>query len=96
MMRPALLLWIGLSAIVLIALLLVNYQVKSLENELAALERQALAQQEEIHVLNAEWSFLNRPGRLARLAERHLDLAPVAPAQMIKFAAEPLAQGFVK
>jgi len=96
MMRPALLLWIGLSAIVLIALLLVNYQVKSLENELAALERQALAQQEDIHVLNAEWSFLNRPGRLARLAERHLDLMPVAPAQMINFAAEPLAQGFVK
>ena len=92
MIRPALILWIGLPAIVTIALLLVSYQVKGLENELAALERAAIAQQEEIHVLNAEWSFLNRPERLARLAERHLDLAPVAPKQMISFAYEPLGQ----
>ena len=90
MIRPALILWIGLPAIVTIALLLVSYQVKGLENELAALERAALAQQKEIHVLNAEWSFLNRPERLARLAERHLDLAPVAPTQMINFAYDPL------
>lgn len=96
MIRPALILWIGLPAIVTIALLLVSYQVKRLEYELAALEREALAQQEEIHVLNAEWSFLNRPERLARLAERHLELAPVAPAQLINFAYEPLAQGYVK
>mgnify|MGYP001387225464 CR=1 FL=1 len=96
MIRPALILWIGLPAIVTIALLLVSYQVKRLENELTALEREALVQQEEIHVLNAEWSFLNRPERLARLAERHLELAPVAPDQLINFAYEPLAQGYVR
>jgi cell division protein FtsL len=89
--RPALILWIGLPAIVTIALLLVSYQVKGLESELAELEHAALTQQEEIHVLNAEWSFLNRPERLARLAKRHLDLAPVAPKQLITFSYEPLA-----
>jgi cell division protein FtsL len=99
MNRPALILWIGLPAIVTIALLLVSYQVKGLESELAELEHAALTQQEEIHVLNAEWSFLNRPERLARLAKRHLDLAPVAPKQLITFSYEPLAndlaaQGF--
>ena len=91
MNRPALILWIGLPAIVTIALLLVSYQVKGLESELAELEHAALTQQEEIHVLNAEWSFLNRPERLARLAKRHLDLAPVAPKQLITFSYEPLA-----
>jgi len=91
MNRPALILWIGLPAIVTIALLLVSYQVKGLESELAELEHAALMQQEEIHVLNAEWSFLNRPERLARLAKRHLDLAPVAPKQLITFSYEPLA-----
>ena len=96
MIRPALILWIGLPAIVTIALLLVSYQVKGLENELAALERAAITQQEEIHVLNAEWSFLNRPERLARLAERHLELTPVVPRQMISFPYEPLAKGLIR
>ena len=93
MIRPALILWIGLPAIVTIALLLVSYQVQSLENELETLERAAIAQQEEIHVLNAEWSFLNRPERLARLAERHLELTPVTPSQMSSFTLAPAFQG---
>ncbi len=96
MIRPDLILWIGLPALVTIALLLISYQVQRLENELEKLEREAIAQQEEIHVLNAEWSFLNRPERLARLAERHLQLAPVAPRQMISFSDEPLDQGLKK
>jgi cell division protein FtsL len=96
MIRPALILWIGLPAIVTIALLLVSYQVQGLENELERLEREAVAQQEEIHVLNAEWSFLNRPDRLARLAERHLDLAPATPRQMHSYAYEPVVLGYEK
>ncbi len=94
MMRPALILWIGLPAIVTIALLLVSYQVQTLENELERLERQAIAQQEEIHVLNAEWSHLNRPDRLSRLASKHLDLLPVAPMQLHIHAYEPASLGY--
>ncbi len=93
MIRPALILWIGLPAIVTIALILVSYQVQSLENELETLEHAAIAQQEEIHVLKAEWSFLNRPERLARLAGRHLELAPVIPAQMSSFTLVPPFKG---
>ena len=96
MIRPALILWIGLPAIVTIALLLVSYEVQRLENELASLERAAIAQQEEIHVLNAEWSFLNRPERLARLAARHLELAPMTPRQMNAFSHQPYVQGYEK
>jgi len=94
MIRPAVILWIGLPAIVTIALILVSYQVQSLENELETLERAAIAQQEEIHVLKAEWSFLNRPERLARLTGRHLKLAPVTPAQMSSFTLVPPFKGF--
>ena len=93
MIRPALILWIGLPAIVTIALLLVSYQVQSLENELETLEREAIAQQEEIHVLRAEWSFLNRPERLARLAGRYLELVPVTPSQMTSFTLAPPFRG---
>ena len=93
MIRPALILWIGLPAIVTIALLLVSYQVQSLENELETLEQAAIAQQEEIHVWRAEWSFLNRPERLARLAGRYLELVPVTPSQMTSFPLTPPFRG---
>jgi len=86
MIRPNLLLWIGLPSLMTIALLLVSYQVKRLENELLQIEKKALAQQEEIHVLNAEWSGLNQPERIARLATDHLDLIAITPEQLSTFA----------
>tara|TARA_Y100000994_G_C15492757_1_gene360056 strand:+ start:332 stop:622 length:291 start_codon:yes stop_codon:yes gene_type:complete len=82
MIKPNLLLWIGLPSLMTIALLLVSYQVKRLENELLHIEKRALAQQEEIHVLNAEWSSLNRPERIARLATDHLNLSTITPEQV--------------
>jgi cell division protein FtsL len=85
MIRPATLIWIGLVVVIAVVLFLVKYEVKSLDDELAALQQDALAQQEAIHVLRAEWSYLNRPERLAELAERHLDLEPVGPGQLVAF-----------
>lgn len=90
MIRPAALLWIGASVIVAIALFLIVYRVKGLEKELTALNQEAVVREEAIHVLKAEWSFLNRPDRLAELAQRHLALQPVAPAQLT--AAQTLDQ----
>ncbi len=83
MVRPALILWIGLPAIMTIALLLVSYEVKQLENQLVNIESQRMAQQEEIHVLHAEWSYLNEPKRLAIRAENYLSLRPISPEQII-------------
>lgn len=85
MIRPAALIWIGLVVVIAVVLFLVKYEVKSLDDELAVLQQDALAQQEAIHVLRAEWSYLNRPERLADLAERHLDLEPVGPGQLVAF-----------
>lgn len=82
MIRPGALLWIGASVIVAIALFLIVYRVKGLEKELASLNQEAVAHAEAIHVLKAEWSFLNRPERLAELASRHLTLQPVVAAQL--------------
>ncbi|MBI07300.1 MAG: hypothetical protein CMM54_10010 [Rhodospirillaceae bacterium] len=94
--RPALILWIGLPAIVTIALLMVSYEVQTLENELERLERHTITQQEKIHVLNAEWSHLNRPERLARLASKYLDLAPMTPRQLRTYTYEPVPLGYEK
>lgn len=64
---------------------LFTYQMKSrvakLDHELVRVQRETLAEQERQHVLDAEWSLLNEPERLRRLAERHLPLSPMQPRQ---------------
>src|SRR5205823_6782418 len=41
-----------------------------------------IAEQQEIHILRAEWTALNQPERLAELNRRFLSLAAVAPKQL--------------
>jgi cell division protein FtsL len=60
----------------------VKYKVQALEEELARLNSQIVHEQEQLHVLRAEWAYLNRPERLEDLNSRFLGLAPVTPAQL--------------
>ncbi len=83
MNRPAAIAWIGAIMVMAVTLFLITYQAQNVEKEVAALNREVIAEQEAIHVLRAEWSYLNRPERLSALAERHLGLQAIAPAQMI-------------
>lgn len=64
-----------------------TYDVVGLEEELGERNRQILARQEAIHVLNAEWAYLNAPGRLQRLADRYLDLRPLSVNQVVPVSA---------
>ena len=64
-----------------------TYDVIAMEGELAQRNRQILARQEAIHVLKAEWAYLNEPGRLQRLADRHLDLQPLSATQVVAMSA---------
>ncbi len=81
-MRPAALIWIALIATVMFGMFMVKYEVRDLDEGLADLDRQIVADREAVHVLRAEWSYLNRPERLADLADRHLELQPVDPSQI--------------
>jgi hypothetical protein len=63
----------------------VKYDVQALEEQLIKIDRQAAADQEAIHVLKAEWSFLTKPVRLAELSDRHLPLHPLTAAQIGDF-----------
>ncbi len=67
--------------------------VQAREDELVRLNREILASQETVHVLRAEWSYLNRPERLARFAGRHLALEPMAAAQIRPVETLPLRAG---
>lgn len=82
MMTRGTMAWIALSAIAGVALFGVTYRVQALEEELARLNREILQERETLHVLRAEWSYLNEPGRLSELTRRYLELAPLQASQM--------------
>ncbi|KIL96793.1 Cell division protein FtsL [Paramagnetospirillum magnetotacticum MS-1] len=75
-------LWTLLAVAVGAVLFLVKYEVKDLEARLAGLNAEIHRNQETIHVLRAEWSYLNDPIRLRTLSEKHLGMKPVTPTQV--------------
>ena len=89
MIRMMIVLWTVLAASVGVGLFLLKHEVQTLEEELAQTNRAIRVTQEGIHVLKAEWSFLDDPVRLHRLAARHLGMAPLKPEQVTLAAALP-------
>jgi len=61
----------------------VKYQVHDLEDEHKRLSRELDDERRALHVLRAEWATLNDPRRIQELARQHLDMQPVAPAQVV-------------
>jgi hypothetical protein len=84
------LVWLSLAVVAGVGLFHVSYRVQSLEDELARVNREILREQESIHVLRAEWSYLNEPQRLVELSRRHLTLAPLSANQMMRIEDLPL------
>jgi hypothetical protein len=89
MISRATLFWLLLTALVGYGLFHVKYEVMALEEELIRLNAATLREQNQIHVLEAEWSYLNQPSRLEEFNERHLHLKPIAPEQYGTIAALP-------
>jgi hypothetical protein len=89
MIRAATLLWVALAGIVGVGLFQLKHEVQSLDEELVRLNRQIAEEHRNIHVLKAEWSYINQPQRLERLAQRHLDLVPMKPQQITRLADLP-------
>ena len=80
------------------ASIVIGTEVYDLEDRLAGIHRDIAREQEALHVLRAEWSYLNRPERLEALARRHLRLdVPTADQTMrvsdLPFAVQPEAVG---
>jgi hypothetical protein len=93
MIRPSTVMWLALAGVVGFGLYHLKQEVQALEDELFRLNRSILAEQESIHVLRAEWSYINQPSRLQALTLRHLDLQPTKPAQIGTVAKLPLLPG---
>ena len=93
-MKPSLtILWIVLVGVMASGLFQLKYAVQEREDELSRLNRELIASEQAVHVLLAEWSYLNRPDRLAGLTARHLELSPMTPGQVgaMGMAALPVA-----
>ena len=82
MIRPAMVLIVLLAVSLSLTLFVVKYQVQDLEEELSGLNRAITEDRQAIHVLKAEWSHLNEPTRLRKLAERYLGLSAIATDQV--------------
>lgn len=61
----------------------VKYQTRALEARAAEIRLSVGKERDAIAVLRAEWSHLNRPERVERLARKHLGLKPLSARQMI-------------
>ena len=90
MIRPSSAAWVVLAAGLCTGLFLVKQQVRGLEARLGQLNESILDDQQAIHVLRAEWSYLNQPARLEDLGRRLLSLEAIDPEQTASIADIPL------
>jgi cell division protein FtsL len=60
----------------------VKYSVQYLHKDVQEMKRQIDQEKSTIHILNAEWTFLNQPKRLKELASRYLELKEVRAVQV--------------
>src|SRR5439155_13863306 len=82
MIRIGALFWLVLVVAAGFVTFKVKYAVQDIEDELNRVRKHTIAEQQEIRVLTAEWTYLNQPERLAELNRRFLQLAPVGTKQL--------------
>jgi len=83
------LLWFTLTCVVCFGSFILKNQVHDLELELSRINRNIQDDVKSIHVLKAEWSHLNTPTRLKKLAAEHISLNRVRAEQIINYSALP-------
>lgn len=74
-----------LLGVCIFSLFQVKFKVQYLHHEMLALQEQLEHEKSTIHVLKAEWAYLNQPDRLQRLSDKFLDLIEIKHSQL-KFA----------
>ncbi len=81
MMRRGVWLWLCVVLGVGFGVYQLKLKVQGLEQRYATVNRQILEREEAIHVLKAEWSYLNQPERIDELARKYLGLVPLTGKQ---------------
>lgn len=60
----------------------IKHKVQHLQSDMYELERQVRMEEDAIHVLQAEWSYLNKPERLQQLSQKYLNMDTIQVAQV--------------
>lgn len=72
MRRLSTVIWMLVIVAAAFMLYMVKYQVMSLKSQVAETSHQLESEKEALHVVAAEWAYLNRPERLQALAAQYL------------------------
>ncbi len=81
--------WMVVIVIAAFMLYMVKYQVQSLKTQIAETSRQLEEEKESLHVVAAEWAYLNRPERLRQLAAKYLPSSDLTVDQIADIEAIP-------
>lgn len=73
------------SGIVLVGVYGLKYSVEEVARSKTQLERQIAHQQADLSLLQADWSYLNQPGYVEPIVERHLDQLNLQPLKQTQF-----------
>lgn len=65
----------------------VSYETRAHDHSIAALRGEIEQERDAIALARAEWSLLNRPERIERLASKFLNLQPAKAEQLVSYAA---------
>lgn len=60
-----------------------KHETRALDERAAELRQSIRSEREAVAVLRAEWSHLNRPERIEKLARKHLGLEPLKASQFL-------------
>lgn len=82
MTRLAFICWAAAVAITAFLAFRVSVDTQELEARAVKIKGQIVGKLEAIHVLEAEWSYLNQPDRIADLAKRRLGMTDLSAAHM--------------
>lgn len=90
-LRITALVYMACFAALSMGLYLVKYTVQDVQRNVVELKADLGQEKESLHLLNAEWAYLNRPDRLQKLADRHLDMIPLDSRQIEEISVLPAA-----
>lgn len=89
MNRLSTVVWMLLIVAAAFLLYMVKYQVQYLRQQVAQTTRELEQEREGLHVVAAEWAYLNRPDRLQVLAKKYLASSEMTASQVADIQAIP-------
>jgi len=62
-----------------------KYRTEEVQSQVIELQNEIAGQKQVLSALDAEWAYLNQPGRLQAIVERHAEFLDVAPIKIAQF-----------